>query len=120
MIASSLLGILLFILGAIRDSRPLLARFLMSALLFTSYVMLASAVPGSTDWFQYIWVVQLSAALGLYQHHIQYCRLFPNQVGLLVGISAGLIALSQGRHSLLLSRFMSHSTSHKTTHTYGS
>ena len=70
------------------------ARVAMNFVLILSYVIMAMAEPGKTDWFQYVWLLQLSSALGLYQHHIQYCRLFPRNIGLLVGLSAGLIALS--------------------------
>ena len=93
-ITSSLLGFVMFLNGAIRDTKPALARIMMNVFIIASYVLMAMALPGKTDWFQYFWLLQFSSSLGIYQHHIQYCRLFPSQIGALVGLSAGLIALS--------------------------
>ena len=93
-ISTSLVGFVLFILGCIRDSKPSQSRIIMSFLLIGSYLIMAFSEPGKTDYLQYCWLMQCSSALGLYQHHVQYCRLFPERVGMLVGVSAGLIALS--------------------------
>ena len=90
------------------------ARVAMNLVLILSYIVMAMAEPGKTDWFQYVWLLQLSSALGLYQHHIQYCRLFPRNIGLLVGLSAGLIALSTMVPQLWLYFILEYNTSQET------
>ena len=42
------------------------------------------------DYFQYFWIVQFGSGIGILLNGIQFLKLFPNRVGILLGVNNAL------------------------------
>ena len=45
----------------------------------------------SKDYFQYFWIVQFGSGIGILLNGIQFLKLFPNRVGILLGVNNALV-----------------------------
>ena len=45
----------------------------------------------SKDYFQYFWIVQFGSGIGILLNGIQFLKLFPNRVGILLGVTNALV-----------------------------
>ena len=43
------------------------------------------------DYFQYFWIVQFGSGIGILLNGIQFLKLFPNRVGILLGVNNALV-----------------------------
>ena len=55
-----------------------------------TYILLGISTPGSSDSLQYFWIIQYGTSTGAFLSGLQYFTLFPQRVGLLIGIANGL------------------------------
>ena len=59
----------------------------MYAVMSASYALMA----GDNHYFQYLWILQFGSGVALLLTGVQFLKLFPNRVGLLLGLGTILV-----------------------------